>query len=219
MTIGVMYEDNHLLVVKKPAAIATQPDLVDRVKKWIKEKYKKSGNVFLHPIHRLDKPVGGLVLFARTTKSLSRLQAMMREQKIERGYYALIEGSPPQAEGRLSHFLKRRPFRSITADKGKEAVLEYRLLTLNKKFLFELGIRCKKKVSLIQINLVTGRYHQIRIQLATVGCPILGDKKYGSEGTFLNPNSGIALHHATLQFLHPITQEKIFVNDNPYFLG
>ena len=186
-----VFVDNHLLVVDKPAGIPTQPDLVDLAKNWLKEKYHKPGNVFLEPIHRLDKPVSGLVLFARTSKALSRLQEMMRERKIIKTYHARIEGSPPDSQGTLKHTLVHDDFRARIDPSGKEAILHYRLLHDN----------------LLEITLETGRYHQIRVQLAAIGCPIVGDKKYGAKTGYKADT--IALSHVKMELTHPVTHQQI----------
>jgi len=201
---NIVYSDNHLLVVEKPAEVATQPDLTEMGQAWIKKKYQKPGNVFLHPIHRLDKAVSGLVLFARTSKALSRLQEMMRERKIEKIYHALVEGELPEAQGRLVHHLKHGSFRAEVSREGKEAVLDYRVL------------KQERGVALLEINLVTGRYHQIRAQLSDIGCPILGDEKYGSRRSW---PKGIALHHSELRFEHPVTHESLVLKRKPDFFS
>lgn len=197
-----VYDDNHLLIADKSPEVATQPDFTEEAKSWIKQKYHKPGNVFLHPIHRLDKPVSGLVLFARTSKALSRLQVQMRERKIEKIYLAWIEGSLPQLEGRLIHHLEHGSFRAELSKDGKEAILDYKV------------IQRKEGYSLLEIHLVTGRYHQIRAQLAASGCPILGDKKYGSRHPW---PQGIALHHAEMRLLHPVTREQLILKSKRLF--
>lgn len=201
---SIIYSDNHLLVVEKPVEVATQPDLTEMGQAWIKKKYQKPGNVFLHPIHRLDKPVSGLVLFARTSKALSRLQEMMRERKIEKIYHALVEGKLPEAQGQLVHHLKHGSFRAEVSREGKEAVLDYLIL------------RQERGVTLLEIHLATGRYHQIRAQLADIGCPILGDEKYGSRRLW---PKGIALHHSELHFEHPVTHESLVLKRKPDFFS
>lgn len=198
----ILYDDNHLLVINKPAEIATQPDLTEIAKAWVKEKYKKPGAVFLHPVHRLDKPVSGLVLFARTSKALSRLQEMMRERRIEKKYVAIVEGQLPEKEGKLVHFLEHGSFQAFVSKEGKEAVLLYRVLG------------SKKGGTLVEIDLVTGRYHQIRAQFSAVGCPIFGDEKYGSKKTW---KPGIALHHSELRFEHPVTHQIVELESPPAF--
>lgn len=201
---NIIYCDNHILVVDKPAEIATQPDLEILAKAWIRKKYNKPGNVFLEPIHRLDKPVRGLVLFARTSKALSRLQAMMRAREIKKTYIALVEGSLPKKEGTLKHHLSHGSHRAHIDDDGKGAVLHYRVLEK------------KEKTTLLEIELETGRYHQIRAQLATIGCPVVGDKKYGSHMPY---KCGIALTHVKLEFTHPVTHEGIVVTTPSKFKG
>jgi len=183
---NVIYYDNHVLVIDKPPGIATQPNLEVEAKAWVKHKFNKPGNVFLEPIHRLDRPVGGLVLFARTSKALSRLQGAMRRRDISKTYVALVEKLPKELSGTLRHFLIHDEFRARVGPEGKESILHYRVIGPNQ----------------LEIELETGRYHQIRAQLSAIGCPILGDSKYGSR-TFYEP--GIALIHAHLIFDHPVT--------------
>jgi 23S rRNA pseudouridine1911/1915/1917 synthase len=201
---AILYHDNHLLVVDKPAEVATQPDLTEMAKAWVKHKYHKEGAVFLHPIHRLDKPVSGLVLFARTSKALSRLQEQMRERKIEKTYLAWVEGSPPEDEGQLIHRLEHGSFQAYVSPKGKEAILEYKV------------VQKKGGLTLLEIRLVTGRYHQIRAQLAEIGCPIVGDEKYGSRRPW---PKGIALHHAKMCFTHPVTKEVLTLTSSNGLAG
>jgi len=189
-----VYSDNHLLVVDKPAEMATQPDLTELAKAWVKKKYNKPGNVFLHAVHRLDKSVSGLVLFARTSKALSRLQQMMRDRKIVKIYHALVEGELPAEQGRLVHHLIHGSFRAEVSKEGKESILEFRVL------------KREKGATLIEIDLITGRYHQIRAQLSAVGCPVIGDAKYGSKRPW---KKGIALHHSEIKFEHPVTKELL----------
>ncbi len=196
---SILFSDNHLLVAFKPAGMCTQPgegrNLEEWVKRTIKEETKKSGNVFAVPIHRLDKPVSGLVLFARSSKALSRLNEMMRERKIKKRYLARIDGTLPQEEGRLEHHLLHADFHAKVVDAdvpdAKQAILTYRQLV----------------PGVVEVELETGRYHQIRAQLAAVGCPILGDTKYGSKKNF-RPES-IALQHMHLELSHPVTKENL----------
>jgi 23S rRNA pseudouridine1911/1915/1917 synthase len=191
---NIAYSDNHLLVVEKPAEMATQPDLTELAKAWVKKKYNKPGNVFLHAVHRLDKSVSGLVVFARTSKALSRLQEMMRERKIVKIYHALVEGELPAEQGRLVHHLVHGSFRAEVSKEGKESILEFQVL------------KREKGSTLLEINLITGRYHQIRAQLSAIGCPVLGDEKYGSKRLW---KKGIALHHSEIRFEHPVTKELL----------
>jgi 23S rRNA pseudouridine1911/1915/1917 synthase len=183
------YVDNHLLVGIKPAGVETQPDFEEIMKEAVKKKFHKPGKVFLHAVHRLDKPVSGLVLFARTTKALSRLNELMRNRSIVKGYKAIIEGKMPAPSGELIHYLVHGDYRAELSVKGdpraKEAVLTY-----------------VQKGKEVFIDLKTGRYHQIRAQLAAVGCPIIGDRKYGSAAPY---PEGIALKAIKLQFIHPVS--------------
>lgn len=204
--VKVIFCDNHLLVVDKPAGISTQPhkandnNLLDQAKAWLKKQYQKSGNVFLEPVHRLDKPVGGLVLFARTSKALSRLQEMMRQRKIEKTYFAWVEGTLPHEEGTLEHYLFHDEHRARVVDPShpgsKLARLHY------------LQIDQLKEKSLVEIHLETGRYHQIRVQFSSIGCPIVGDQSYGSSTPWKRKGE-IALHHGRLKFLHPVTKSEL----------
>ena len=182
--------------------MATQPDLTELAKAWVKKKYNKPGNVFLHPVHRLDKAVSGLVLFARTSKALSRLQEMMRERKITKIYHALVDGELPSEQGRLVHHLIHGSFRAEVSREGKESILDYQVL------------KREKGATLLEINLITGRYHQIRAQLSAIGCPVLGDEKYGSKRTW---KKGIALHHSEMRFEHPVTKESLVLKTKPNF--
>lgn len=196
--LEILFEDNHLLAVNKPAGLLTQPndtaapDLETLAKAYLKEKYRKQGNVFLHPIHRLDKPVSGIVLFARTSKALSRLNAQMRERSIEKTYTALIEGLPSKKTATLEHLLVHASHRAYISPNGKLARLTYRLL------------ETFPKAALVEINLHTGRYHQIRAQFSHIGHPLVGDAKYGAQ----EKSGPIALHHTKLSFIHPITNLK-----------
>ena len=211
--IDVLYVDNHLLAAVKPAGKVLQPDeinkghFLDDAKRWIKSAYQKPGNVFLEPIHRLDKPVSGIVLFARTSKALSRLQALMREKKITKTYVGFVEGRLPSEEGVLEHFLihgsHRASIVSSTNPKGKCARLHYRVL--------KTGL----KKTLVEISLETGRYHQIRAQFAHIGCPILGDCKYGSQLDW--KENAIALHHAKMTVKHPILGHQMTFEDLDFF--
>lgn len=207
MDLSIIHEDNHLLVVNKPAGMLTQPDdtgrecLQNHAKEWIKIQYGKPGNVFLEPIHRLDRPVGGIVVFARTSKALSRLNESMRKKELEKVYHAIVEGEVPSQEAILENYLFHDDFHARVVPKtypqAKLARLKYSLLNIVGKY------------SLLEIKLETGRYHQIRVQLATIGCPILGDFRYGSPTSFSPHVDGIALQHVCLSVAHPITHETI----------
>lgn len=201
--LEIIYEDNHLLAVCKPAGLLTQPSgtsqesLEALCKAWIKQKYGKQGNVFLEAAHRLDKPVSGIVLFARTSKALSRLHALLREHKVVKIYHALVEKPPNPPEGILENTLLHEEHRARVVPPhtpgAQEARLRYKLLETNPDF------------SLLEIELETGRYHQIRAQLAAIGLPILGDERYGSKRAYHQ----IALHHARLELEHPVTHLKL----------
>lgn len=201
--INILFEDNHLFILNKPAGLLTQPSGTDQVslealaKAWIKEKNQKPGNVFLEAIHRLDKPVSGIVVFAKTSKALSRLNAFMREKSTQKCYYALLEGCPKNLEGTLEHYLVHDDFEARVSTQSnpnaKIARLSYRVLEK------------RQGKALVEIYLETGRYHQIRAQFSTIGCPIVGDQRYGSKTTLAE--GVIALHHHHLQIPHPITKE------------
>ena len=203
--LKVVYSDNHLLACIKMPGIPTQShrkgevSVEELAKEWVKHRFKKPGRVFLHAVHRLDKQVGGLVLFARTSKALSRVQQMMRERKIEKTYLALVEGAPKKKNELLEHYLVHGQYRSILSkprEKGaKRAILHYMV------------IKQMKEKALLEIKLITGRYHQIRSQLSAIGHPVVGDQKYGSKQSF--HSEGIALWHAELVFEHPVTKEVL----------
>ena len=192
----VIYEDNHLLALSKPAGILTQPSpdesssLETQAKAWLKQKYSKPGQVYLHAIHRLDKVTSGIVLFAKTDKALSRLNQKMRERAITKIYHAVISGQLPADEGVLCHNLKHARLHAEIADDGKPAQLRYKVL------------KQAGGLNLVEVDLETGRYHQIRIQLAAVGCPVLGDERYGGQA--YKPGA-VALHHRRMRFSHPVT--------------
>lgn len=202
--VEVLYVDNHLVVAAKPCGLLTQPDdsgapnLEDSVKLWIKNEYQKKGNVFLHAIHRLDRPVSGLVLFARTSKALSRLNELVRLQEIQRIYLAEVEGMLTKKDGQLDHYLIHGDHRAILAKKddpeAKHARLSYKT------------VKRKTHSTLVEIELETGRYHQIRAQFSAIGHPIVGDRRYGSQ---TGDGNSIRLHGQKLLFLHPVTKELV----------
>ncbi|GAB5411116.1 MAG: pseudouridine synthase [Chlamydiales bacterium] len=202
---SVLYLDNHLLIVNKPAGLLTQPtdcssdSLEERAKAYIKERFEKPGAVYLHAVHRLDRPVSGIVLFARTSKALSRLQEQQRNREIQKVYFALVDQEPKKKSGELKHKLLHGSHKAEVCERGKEAILRYKVVGKN----------------LLRIELVTGRYHQIRAQLAAIGSPIVGDKKYGSHMSC--PEGQIALHHGEMVFVHPTTKKEINISKQPKF--
>jgi 23S rRNA pseudouridine1911/1915/1917 synthase len=208
---NVVFCDNHILVVNKPSDLLTQPDdtgavsLEDLAKAYIKKAFNKSGNVFLHAIHRLDKPVSGLVLFARTSKALSRLNEQMREQQIQRIYVAEVEGILPIKEGKLDHFLIHSGHRALIAKEGMKDAKHARLVYKTVKEL--------SHSTIVEIELETGRYHQIRAQFMQSGHSIVGDEKYGSK----TKSSSIHLHCYKIAFKHPVTQEILQFTSAPPF--
>ena len=203
----VVYEDNHIIVVNKTASEIVQADktgdtpLSETVKQYLKEKYQKPGNVFLGVTHRLDRPVSGLVVFAKTSKALTRLNEMFRTSEVKKTYWAVVKNAPKEPEGELVHFLVRneKQNKSYAYDKevpkSKKAILDYRLIGRSENYY------------LLEVDLKTGRHHQIRCQLAKMGCPIKGDLKYGSPRS--NPDGSICLHARTVQFVHPVSKEMI----------
>ena len=205
----VVYEDNHLIVVNKRPSEIVQGDktgdepLSDTLKRYLKEKYAKPGNVFLGVTHRLDRPVSGLVVFAKTSKALSRLNEMFRAGEVKKTYWAIVKNCPPQEEGELVHYLVRneRQNKSYAYDKevkgAKKAVLHYRLIGRSDNYY------------LLEVDLKTGRHHQIRCQLAKMGCPIKGDLKYGFPRS--NPDGSICLHARCVRFVHPVSKEQVEV--------
>jgi len=204
----VVYEDNHIIVVNKQVGDIVQGDktgdvpLSEEVKQYIKERYAKPGEVFLGVVHRLDRPVSGLVLFARTSKALARLNRMFADHRgVQKTYWAIVCHRPPAAEGTLEHWLTRDERNNKAhaytrpVPRAKQALLHYRLLS------------CGDRYCLLEIQLLTGRHHQIRCQLAKVGCPIRGDLKYGAPRSL--PDGGISLHARQLQIEHPVTHSQL----------
>lgn len=203
----VIYEDNHIIVVNKAASEIVQGDktgdtpLSETVKQYLKEKYAKPGNVFIGVTHRLDRPVSGLVIFAKTSKALTRLNEMFRAGEVKKTYWAVVKNAPKESEGELVHFLVRneKQNKSYAYDKevpnSKKAVLDYRLIGRSENYY------------LLEVDLKTGRHHQIRCQLAKMGCPIKGDLKYGSPRS--NPDGSICLHARRVRFVHPVSKELI----------
>lgn len=203
----VVYEDNHVIVVNKTASEIVQGDktgdvpLSETVKQYLKEKYAKPGNVFLGVTHRLDRPVSGLVVFAKTGKALTRLNDMFRNNEVKKTYWAIVKNCPEKTEGELVHYLVRneKQNKSYAYDKevknSKKAVLHYKLIAHSQNYY------------LLELDLKTGRHHQIRCQLAKMGCPIKGDLKYGFPRS--NPDGSICLHARSVKFIHPVSKELI----------
>ncbi len=205
----VIYEDNHIIIVNKAVGEIVQGDktgdkpLSETVKEWIKETHAKPGNVFLGVTHRLDRPVSGIVIFAKTSKALTRLNDMFRNGEIHKTYWAISRNAPDPAAGTLTHYIttdqKTNKSKAHPAPcKGaKEARLEYRLLSKSDRY------------NLIEVKLLTGRKHQIRVQLSAIGCPIRGDLKYGDKRS--NPDGGISLLARKIEFIHPVSKQHISV--------
>ena len=209
----VLYEDNHLIAVKKEPGSIVQSDktgdetLAEEVKAYIKRKYKKPGDVFLGIIHRLDRPVGGVIVFARTSKALTRMNELFREKKISKTYWAIVEEKPPREDGQLVNWLKKNQEKNrsraydFEVKESKKAELTYRLMGRSKHYYY------------IEVHPKTGRHHQIRVQLAHLGCKIKGDVKYGAKRT--NKDGSIHLFARSLSFIHPVKKEKLIIRSNP----
>lgn len=206
----VLYEDNHIIAVNKTCNEIVQGDktgdtpLSEVVKAYIKEKYNKPGEVFLGVTHRLDRPTSGVVLFARTSKALTRLNEMFKShEQIKKTYWAIVQGAPKVPEARLENYLVRNESQNksyiakLGAKDAKLAVLTYKTLVLGDHY------------TLLEVNLETGRHHQIRCQLAAIGCPIKGDLKYGAKRS--NADGGISLHARQIEFIHPVSKQHICI--------
>jgi len=212
----VIFEDNHLLAVNKGPGWLVQSDrtgdftLLEWGKRYIKDRYNKPGKVFLHPVHRIDRPASGLVLFGRTTKGLSRMNQLIKERQIDKFYWVLTQTAPPEPMARLEHYiLKEKKKNKVTAipinkrppQKSKKAILDYELVAeIEGRFL-------------LRVKLQTGRPHQIRAQLAAVGSSIIGDIKYGAAEPL--SDQSIALHSAEMKFVHPVRKVKVKIQANP----
>lgn len=205
----VLYEDNHIIIINKAAGEIVQGDktgdasLCDILKQYLKEKYNKPGNVFVGLPHRLDRPVSGVVVFAKTSKALERLNEMFRTGAVKKIYWAITKETPQPAEGTLSHWIVRneKMNKSFAYKKevkeGKHAILNYRTL------------RNSQNYTLVEVELKTGRHHQIRCQLSATGCPIKGDLKYGAKRS--NPDGSISLHARKVEFIHPVSKAQISI--------
>lgn len=211
--LSIIYEDNHIIAVNKKPSQIVQGDktgdipLSELLKGYLKKKYNKPGNVFIGVVHRLDRPASGVVLFAKTSKALTRLNTLFRDNKISKYYWALVKNRPPQDSDTLVHYLIKNQAsnKSIAFDNmkenAKEAILKYNIISSTKSYF------------LLEINLLTGRHHQIRCQLSKIGCPIKGDVKYG----FDRPNKDLSIHlHARkIEFIHPISLELTKIVADP----
>lgn len=207
--LQVLHEDNHLIIVNKRPGDIVQGDktgdlpLSEVVKAWLKEKHNKPGNVYLGVVHRLDRPTSGIVVFAKTSKALPRLNQIFKEKQVKKVYWAVVKNPPPKTRDQLVHFLKRNPKQNKSyahlkeVPESKKAVLEYEV------------IRELNSYYLLQVNLHTGRHHQIRSQLSFIGCPIKGDLKYGFDRS--NKDASIHLHSRELSLIHPVKKEAIHV--------
>ena len=205
----VLYEDNHIIIVNKRSSDLVQGDgtgdepLDDIVRAYIKEKYNKPGDVFLGVVHRLDRPVSGCVVYARTSKALTRLSELFRTREVKKTYWAIVTDRPPEEDGVLSNWLKKnekqnKSYVYPTEVKGsKLAELSYKILGRSERYY------------LVEVDLQTGRHHQIRAQLAAAGCPVKGDLKYGAKRS--NEGGGISLHSRRVSFVHPVKKEEITV--------
>lgn len=205
----ILYEDNHIIAVNKRSGDLVQSDqdgnlsLEEEIKEFIRRRDKKPGEVFLGVVHRIDRPVSGVVIFAKTSKALARLNEMIKNRQITKKYWAVTEELPKETEGTLCHYIARdnKTNRAHAYDSprndSKEALLNYRLLAGSTNY------------RLLEVELITGRHHQIRCQLAKIGCPIKGDLKYGAKRS--NPGGGISLHARSVEFIHPVRKEPILI--------
>lgn len=202
----VLYEDNHIIVINKRSSQIVHCDktgdvsLEEELKSYLKLKYAKPGNVFCGVVHRLDRPVSGAIVFAKTGKALERLNAMIKEHKISKTYWAIVKDAPPKEKDTLRNFLVRnekqnKSYISKESPNSKYAELDYEQIAVSENF------------NLLQVNLKTGRHHQIRAQLSSINCPIKGDLKYGYPRS--NPDASISLHARMLNFIHPVSKEEI----------
>lgn len=207
--MNVLYEDNHIIIVNKASGEIVQGDktgdtpLVETVRAYIKEKYNKPGNVFCGLTHRLDRPVSGVVIFAKTSKALERINNMLKNHEIKKTYWAIVKNTPKQEAGTLVNYLvrneKQNKSYAYNTEKpnAKRAELNYKVIGKSDNY------------TLLEVNLITGRHHQIRCQLAAMGCPIKGDLKYGFSRS--NPDGSISLHARSVEFTHPVSKERIHV--------
>jgi 23S rRNA pseudouridine1911/1915/1917 synthase len=205
--LQVIHEDNHLIIVNKRVGDIVQGDktgdvpLSEIVKEYIKHKYQKPGAVYLGVVHRLDRPTSGIVVFAKTSKALSRLNELFSSRQTQKTYWAVVKNNPPQEQDSLQHYISRNEKNNTSKAHNKE-VPNSKLAVLDYQIIQKLNAYCA-----LEINLHTGRHHQIRAQLAAIGCPIKGDLKYGFDRS--NPDGGIHLHARKLVFTHPVSKELL----------
>lgn len=209
MEISVIYEDNHLIIVNKRSGDITQGDktgdkpLPEKVKEWLKKKYNKPGNVFCGVVHRLDRPTSGVVVFAKTSKALTRMNKMFQQKEVQKTYWAIVESKPNKAQDELTHFLKKndKQNKSYPVKEGvelaKKATLRYNTIATSENYF------------LLEVFPETGRHHQIRTQLSAIGAIIKGDLKYGAKRS--NKDGSISLHARKIEFIHPVSKETISV--------
>lgn len=209
MEISVIYEDNHLIIVNKRSGDITQGDktgdkpLPEKVKEWLKKKYNKPGNVFCGVVHRLDRPTSGVVVFAKTSKALTRMNKMFQQKVVQKTYWAIVESKPKKAQDELTHFLKKndKQNKSYPVNEGvelaKKATLRYNTIATSENYF------------LLEVFPETGRHHQIRTQLSAIGAIIKGDLKYGAKRS--NKDGSISLHARKIEFIHPVSKETITV--------
>jgi 23S rRNA pseudouridine1911/1915/1917 synthase len=205
--LQVLFEDNHIIIVNKRSGDITQGDktgdkpLSDVVKNYIKTKFNKPGNVYLGVVHRLDRPTSGVIIFARTSKALERLNKMLREKKINKTYWAIVKGCPKKEKDTLINFLKKNP------KKNKSSVYQHEISGAKRAVLHYQVIQKLDNYTLLEIDLETGRHHQIRTQLSAIGFPIKGDLKYGFNRS--NKDGSIHLHARKIEFIHPVSKVQI----------
>lgn len=209
MQLEVLYEDNHIIAVNKRPSDIVQGDktgdtpLSEFVKQYIKEKYNKPGEVFIGTVHRIDRPVSGIVLFAKTSKALARLNQMFQTKEIQKTYWAVVKNKPPHKNGKLIHYLKKNEAKNMSKAFDKEtpgalrSELDYQLIAQSDTY------------SLLEIRPLTGRHHQIRVQLSAMGTPIKGDLKYGFDRS--NKDASIHLHARKVEFIHPVKKEPVVI--------